>query len=172
MRGRAPGSGSAQARILEVLRGLGTELDGRPKSLRAADLAERAKVNHHALSKCVQALVEIGQVTRCLVQPAKGNKTHEYRIGPGRVADMKPLDVKRAGIATGAHRSTSGPLKALPKTRHPEVVQKAPRRPADGDGDFIVRIQAMSADEFAAYVGTLARWWSYGRADAGKAARA
>ena len=160
-RGPKSGTGSAQMRILDVLRRLGTELDGRPCSLRSAELADRARVNHHSLSKCVRSMVESGLITRCLVQPAIGNKTHEYRIGPGQPMDMRPLDVKRAGVATGNHRS-AGPQKPLPKTRHPEVVQKT-TRPVETDADFLARLQAMSADEFAGYVGHLARVWSYGR---------
>ena len=38
-RGRKPGSGTSQAKIIAALRALGTETDGRPKAIRAADLA-------------------------------------------------------------------------------------------------------------------------------------
>lgn len=164
------GSGAAQARVLAVLRELGTDKEGRPLALRAAELAERAKVNHHSLTKCTAPLLEIGQITRCMVQPMKGNKTFEFRIGTGMVApEFHALDAKRAGIATGGHRS-SRPLPPIPKTRPAPVgaVVKSVKTasPAGGDATMLRNVQGMSESEFRDYIGHLARVWSWGRAQA------
>ncbi len=167
-RGRIAGSGSAQARILDVLRGLGTETDGRPKSLRAAELAQRAKVGHSSLAKCTGALLALGQITRCLVQPARGNKTYEYRIGSGVAAsDPKPLDVQRANVARATHRGAA-PLKPLPTTRPRMILPKARYAPpaSEPDAGLLARIQGMDEDEFRDYLGHLARVWNWGRAKA------
>ena len=167
-RGRKAGSGAAQARILDVLRGLGTETDGRPKSLRAAELAERAGVNHHSLTKCTGALLALGQITRCLVQPARGNKTYEFRLGSGIVQpEPKPLDLRRTKIASATHRGAA-PLKPLPVTRPRMILPKARYAPPAGEPDagMLARIQGMGEDEFRDYIGHLARVWSWGRAKA------
>lgn len=159
-RGRKPGSGAAQQRILDVLR----QVD--PMSLRAAELAARAKVNHHSLAKCTGALLELGQITRCLVQPAKGNKTFEFRIGAGIPPNLAPLNPKRAGIA-GTHRSSAGPLPPIPKTTPAPVVPKATTKLPTAAGDDAVllrRIQTMSEPQFRDYINHLARVWSWGRA--------
>lgn len=173
-RGRIPGSGSAQARILATLRALGTDKEGRPLALHAAELAARAKVNHHSLAKCTGALLELGQITRCLIQPAKGPKTYEFRIGPGLPApEFKPLNARRAGAAAGKHRSSTGPLPPLPKTTPAPATPRGPGRAAHAatqsaaagtaDADLLRRVQNMDERQFGDFVAHLARVWGWGR---------
>lgn len=167
-RGRTPGSGSAQARVLDVLRGLGVDMSGRPKSLRAAELAERAKVNHHSLAKCTGALLALGQITRCMVQPAKGNKTYEFRIGSGKPpAPWVPLDTKKAHVARGsAGKPTPRTMPAPAVSRAPAVVKAGPypATTTEPDAAILARVQTMSEAEFGGYVAHLARVWAWGRA--------
>ena len=152
-RGRTPGTGAAQARILAALKG--------GETLRSAELAKRAKVNHHSLSKATRALLDLGLITTCMVQPAKGNKTLEYRIGAGRPpVEVKPLNTK--AIAKPAHRSTTGPLPPVPVIK--PTPAPAPRLLGGmPDGDLLLRVQRMSEGEFAEFVTHLARVWGYGR---------
>lgn len=166
-RGRKPGSGSAQARILDTLRKVA------PLSLRAAELAAQAKVNHHSLAKCTGALLALGQITRCLVQPAKGCKTFEFRIAASDqpAAPFKPLDTAKSGVATLKHRSQT-PLKPLPVTKPapaPKPVAYAATR-IEPDAALLARIQAMNEAQFGEYIGHLARVWAWGRIKNGKAA--
>jgi hypothetical protein len=151
---------------MAVLRELGTDKEGRPLALRAAELAERAKVNHHSLTKCTGALLALGQITRCLVQPAKGNKTFEFRIGSGVPAsDPPPLDVRRSKVARATHRGAE-PLKPMPQTR-PRMVPEKTRYtppPSEPDAGMLARVQGMSEDEFRDYLRHLARVWSWSRA--------
>lgn len=167
-RGRPAGTGTAQARILAVLKGLGAEMSGLPKSLRAAELAARAKVNHHALAKCTAALLASGQITRCLVQPAKGNKTFEYRIGSGTPpVAWVPLDTKKARVASGpVGKPTPRTTPAPTVSRAPAVVKAAPypATTTEPDAALLARVQTMSEAEFGGYVAHLARVWAWGRA--------
>ena len=167
-RGRIPGSGSAQARILAVLRGLGADMSGLPKSLRAAELAAAAKVNHHSLAKCTGALLAAGMITRCLVQPAKGNKTFEYRIGSGMPPQAwAPLDTRKALVANGpVGKPTPRTTPAPAVSRAPAVVKTGPypATTTEPDAALLARVQTMSEAEFGGYVAHLARVWAWGRA--------
>ncbi len=157
-RGRAPGTGAAQARILAALKG--------GETLRSAELAARAKVNHHSLSKATRALLDLGLITTCMVQPLKGNKTLEYRLGPGRPpVDVKPLNTK--AIAQPKHRSSKGPLPPIPVTK---PTPAAPARVTGGtpDSALLQRVQRMGEAEFGEFVSHLARVWAWARK--GKAA--
>ena len=78
---------------------------------------------------------------------------------------FKPLNIKRAGIATAGHRSSTGPLPPIPKTRPAPVVSRAkPVVAAGGDTAMLRNVQGMSEGEFRDYIGHLARVWSWGRA--------
>ena len=178
-RGRKPTPDGPTERVLAVLRALGRDKGFRPVSIRSAELAERAKVNHGSLSALGQQLVERGLVTRCKVQPAKGNATYEYRLGSGMVQpEFHPLNTKRAGIAIGQ------PMKPLPVTTPaapfppPPVLRGAadievPQLPAkkhtragepDPEISILERVQSMDENEFANYLRHLAHVWSWGRA--------
>ena len=110
-RGRKPGSGASAERILAALKALGTETDGRPKSIRAAQLSDRAKIPHPNLAKAVEPLLTLGHITRCLVTGARGQQTYEYRLGCGAPPpSFKPLNLHKAGVAIGK------PGKPLPVT--------------------------------------------------------
>jgi len=166
-KGRAPGSGAAQARILAALRATGRDKEGIPLPLRSAELAARAKVNHGALYKATTPLVELGQVSACLVQPAKGNKTYEYRISVAGIPAAQPAPLKpaKAGVATAAHRSHREPPPVPALKRQAEVMPSRTRAPIGGMAgrDEIERVQRMSESEFGEYVTHLARMWAYGR---------
>lgn len=158
-RGRAPGTGAAQARILAALKG--------GETLRSAELAARAKVNHHSLSKATRALLDLGLITTCMVQPLKGNKTLEYRLGPGRPpVAVKPLNTK--AIAQSKHRSSSGPLPPIPVIK-PAAAAPPPRATGGTpDAALLQRVQRMGEAEFGEFVSHLARVWAWARK--GKAA--
>lgn len=167
-RGRPAGGGEAQARILSALQKIGTEADGRPRSLRSADLAAAAGIDHHSISKCTAGLLALGQISRCLVRPAQGQPTYEYRIGPGRPPVMAPLDTRKAGVA-GAPMISRPPM-VPPKATAPArpVVQyhDLPSYPAQSgatDAAMLARIQAMNEAQFGQYVSHLARLWAWGR---------
>ena len=150
-KGRLAGTGSAQARIVDALRG--------GETLRSAELAARAKVNHHSLSKCTRALLEQGQIVGCMVQPASGNKTMEYRIGPGVPPTAhKPLAATGSDVAKRAHRSASSELPPVPVTR-PAKPWAPPN--TGRDADLYQRVQRMSQGEFGEFVGNLARVWGF-----------
>ena len=124
-RGRPPGADGPTERILAVLKALGTDKENRPVSIRSAELAERAKVNHGSLSALTQALEAKGLIIRCKVQPLKGNATFEHRLGPGLAPPgFTPLNTKRAGIALGAPGkplpvTTPAPTVSTPRTSEP-----------------------------------------------------
>lgn len=172
-RGRKPGTGAAQARLLEALRSLGTDKEGRPLSIRSAALAERANVHHNALAKTMAALVQLGKVTACMVQPARGNKTWEYRLAAGIAPpqEFKPLNPARAGVALG---QPGKPLPATkpwpPKSASGEIeipVLRKVKPPAGDDSTdtaLLERVQAMDEDQLADYLKHLVRVWSWGRA--------
>lgn len=175
-RGRKKGSGDTQGLAMAVLTGLGTEADGRPKSLRAPDLARRANIRHDQLSQVMRPLVEIGQVTRCLVTGARGQQTYEYRLGCGAPPrTFKPLNLHKAGGAIGK------PGKPLPVTA-PAPKVSTPKPPAteievpqlkrakattaalpDSDIELLERLQQMDEPQFTDYLRHLARVWSWGR---------
>lgn len=167
-RGRPSGGGEAQARIIDVLQKLGTETDGRPRSLRSAELAKAAGIGHHSISKCTAGLLALGQISRCLVRPAQGQPTYEYRIGPGRPPVMAPLDTRKAGVARAP--MISRPPMVLPKATAPArpVVQdhdlpNYPTQSGATDAAMLARIQAMNEAQFGQYVSHLARLWAWGR---------
>jgi hypothetical protein len=147
-------------------------------SIRSAELAKRAQVNHGSLAALGQQMAERGLVTRCKVQPAKGNATYEYRLGPGVAQpEFRTLNTRRAGIAIGQ------PTKPLPATKPaasfppppklrkpddievPQLLAKATKASApDPEVHILERVQAMDENEFASYLRHLAHVWSWGRA--------
>lgn len=176
--GHLKGMGAAQQRIVAVLRALGTEKDGRPKSIRAAELAARAEVDHASLSSTVKPLLELGHITRCMVQPSKGPQTYEYRAGMGVPAPaFSPLDTRRAGMALGKPGkplpvTTKAPALSTPKpaaadTPVPSLraaaTAKAQAAPGDDVG-VLERVQRMTETEFTDYLRHLARVWIWARA--------
>lgn len=166
-KGRAPGSGAAQARILAALRATGHDKAGIPVPLRSADLAARAKVGHSALYKATTPLIELGQISACMVQPAKGPKTYEYRISVAGtpVAPSAPLKPAKVGAATASHRSHREPPPVPVLKQQAEVTPTRTRAPIGGmpGRDELDRVQRMSEAEFGDYVMHLARMWAFGR---------
>jgi len=175
--GHLKGMGAAQQRIVAVLRALGTEKDGRPKSIRAAELAERADVTHASLSSTVKPLLELGHITRCMVQPSKGPQTYEYRAGMGVPAPaFSPLDTKRTSMALGKPGkplpvTTKAPALSTAKPAAAEIAvpslraatAKAQAAPGDDVG-VLERVQRMTETEFTDYLRHLARVWIWARA--------
>ena len=175
--GHLKGMGAAQQRIVAVLRALGTEKDGRPKSIRAAELAARAEVDHASLSSTVKPLLELGHITRCMVQPSKGPQTYEYRAGMGVPAPaFSPLDTKRTSMALGKPGkplpvTTKAPALSTAKPAAAEIAvpslraatAKAQAAPGDDVG-VLERVQRMTETEFTDYLRHLARVWSWARA--------
>jgi len=175
--GHLKGAGTAQQRIIAVLKALGTEKDGRPKSIRAAELAARAEVDHAGLSSTVKPLLELGHITRCMVQPSKGPQTYEYRAGMGVPAPaFSPLDTRRAGMALGKPGkplpvTTKAPALSTAKPAAAEIAvpslraatAKAQAAPGDDVG-VLERVQRMTETEFTDYLRHLARVWSWARA--------
>ena len=174
-RGRKPGSGASAERILAVLKALGTETDGRPKSIRAKQLSDRAKIPHHSLSKAVEPLLTLGQITRCLVTGARGQQTYEYRLGCGAPPNFRPLNLRKAGVAIGKPGkplpvTTPAPKVSTPKPPATEIEVPQLKRtkattaaPPDSDVELIERLQQMDEPQFTDYLRHLARVWSWGR---------
>ena len=175
--GHLKGGGTAQQRIVAVLKALGTEKDGRPKSIRAAELAERADVQHASLSSTVKPLLELGHITRCMVQPTKGPQTYEYRLGMGVPAPaFSPLDTKRAGMALGKPGkplpvttkaptlSTPRPASAWPPVPSLRAAAGMAQAAPPDDVGVLERVQRMTEPEFTDYLRHLARVWSWARA--------
>ena len=175
-RGRKPGSGASAERILAALKALGTETDGRPKSIRAAQLSDRAKIPHHSLAKAVEPLLTLGHITRCLVTGARGQQTYEYRLGCGAPPpSFKPLNLHKAGGAIGKPGkplpvTTPAPKVSTPKPPATEIEVPQLKRakattaaPPDSDVELLERLQQMDEPQFTDYLRHLARVWSWGR---------
>ena len=144
MSGPKAGNAKSHHKVIAVLHAAG-------KSVRAADLAEKAGVTHANLSKVMDPLIESGAVVRCKVSQPRGRPTYEYRIGSGKApTPMRPLDPKRHGVAIAP------PGKPLPVIRRHGAAEIT-------DSAMLERIQAMSADAFGDYVAHLSRVWAYGK---------
>lgn len=147
MSGPKAGNAKSHHKVIAVLHAAG-------KSVRAADLAEKAGVTHANLSKVMDPLIESGAVVRCKVSQPRGRPTYEYRIGSGKApTPMRPLDPKRHGVAIAP---PGRPLPVTTAARHRGMGEIT-------DSAMLERIQAMSADAFGDYVAHLSRVWAYGQ---------
>lgn len=88
-------------KLLKAIREAGTDQYGNPVGIRSTALAKKTGVPSKSITALLGPAVAKGLVVVCKVTPATGQVFNEYRTGPGvPPPEFKPLNTKRAGIAT------------------------------------------------------------------------
>lgn len=145
MNARDPRPGSKTERLVQIIEGLGTEADGRPKGIRSQELAKRAGIQQSNLHNFLGPYISTGRLAAMRVDVMRNGQpysTYEYRKGCGVPApDFKPLQLSQQfGINRAATRSAplaaSAPQPAVGNNTgslrpEPSSLKTPPGAPAD-----------------------------------------
>jgi hypothetical protein len=115
----------ARDKLVRHICSLGNDKNGKPISIRTAELAAACNVLPGSVQAMLADPVAKGEICVCKVTPAEGRACNEYRKGSGAgVSQFQTLNIKRAGIAV----STAGqkPLPGTSSKPQPEVGEKTP----------------------------------------------
>lgn len=88
-------------KLLKAIREAGTDQYGNPVGIRTNELEQKTGIPTKTITALLSPQVTKGMVVVCKVTAASGQTVNEYRTGPGAPPpEFKPLNTKRAGIAT------------------------------------------------------------------------